>query len=135
MSDLEILKTAYKNWHDCKGTKPETWLDILDDEVSIQSMGSEARPLAFAQERRSKKEALAYFAGLAEHWRMIHWSPHSFVQQGDHIAVFANCAWTHIGTGKSVETPIAHLWRMKNGKATSLIEIFDSARVVSAATP
>ncbi|MGE3915502.1 MAG: nuclear transport factor 2 family protein [Hyphomicrobiaceae bacterium] len=135
MSSLERLKAAYKAWDECKGLRPEIWLDLLADTVHIQSLGGEAQPLAFARNRKSKAEVVQYFAGLAQHWTMVHWTPQTFVTEGDKIAVFATCGWTNKATGKTVETPSAHLWQFENGYATSMIELFDSARVMAAATP
>jgi uncharacterized protein len=135
VSNLDRLKAAYQAWHDSKGARPEIWLDLMADKVHIQSLGAEAQPLAFAQERRSKADAVEYFAGLARHWTMVHWTPQTFVTEGDRIAVFADCAWTNKQTGKTVETPSAHLWTFEQGRATSVIELFDSARVMAAATP
>ena len=135
MSNLEKLKAAYKAWDACKGREAECWLDIFADHVRIQSLAGESRALAFAAERKSKADAAGYFSSLAQHWSMVHWTPQTFVTEGDRIAVFATCAWTNKATGKTVETPSAHLWQFENGYATSVIEIFDSARVMAAATP
>ena len=135
MSHLERLKAAYKAWDACKGREPNCWLDLFADNVRIQSLANPSKALAFASERKSKADAAGYFTNLAQHWSMIHWTPHTFVAEGDKIAVFATCAWTNKQTGKQVETPSAHLWEFENGKATSVIEIFDSARVLAAATP
>lgn len=133
MSNLEHLKGAYRAWHECKGLDSKCWTDIFADNVRIRSMANDAPALAFAEERKSKADAAAYFSGLAAHWSMLHWTPQTFVAEGDKIAVFATCAWTNKQTGKSVETPIAHLWQFEGGKAASVTEIFDSARVLAAA--
>lgn len=135
MSNLDRLKHAYKSWHESKGTVSKPWFDLLADQVELQSMGNESKALAFGAPRRSKEEVVQYFEGLASNWSMLHWSPHTYVTEGDTIAVFSRCAWTSKETGKSVETPTAHLWRFEDGKVTSMIEIFDSARVLAAATP
>lgn len=135
MSNLKRLKASYAAWDACKGLDPKCWLDLFADNVRIQSLANDSRALAFAEERKSKVEAAAYFTGLAAHWSMVHWTPHTFVTEGDKIAVFATCAWTNKQTGKQVETPNAHLWEFEDGKATAVIEIFDSARVLAATTP
>ena len=135
MSNLEKLKAAYTAWDACKGREAKCWLDIFADHVRIQSLAGESRALAFAAERKSKADAAGYFSSLAQHWSMVHWTPQTFVTEGDRIAVFATCAWINKATGKTVETPSAHLWQFENGYATSVIEIFDSARVMAAATP
>jgi ketosteroid isomerase-like protein len=134
MSNLARLKGAYEAWQECKGADPNCWLDIFADNVRMRSMSNEASALTFAEERKSKAEAIAYFASLAAHWTMIHWTPHTYVTEGDKIAVFSTCAWKNKQTGKAVETPIAHLLQFENGKVASVIELFDSARVLAAAT-
>lgn len=135
MSNLLRLKECYRAWDKSKGTDAGAWFEIFADNIHIRSLGQESSALAFAGERKSKAEAAVYFSGLAAHWTMIHWTPQTFVTEGDKIAVFGTCAWTSKETGKSVETPIANLWEFKNGKAVSFTEIFDSARALAAAIP
>ncbi|MDX2157932.1 MAG: nuclear transport factor 2 family protein [Hyphomicrobiaceae bacterium] len=135
MNNLDRMKAAYKAWDACKGREPDCWLDLFADNVSIRSLANDSHALSFAQDRKSKSEAVTYFTSLAERWTMIHWSPHTFVSEGDNVAVFATRAWTNKQTGKHVETSTAHLWAFEGDRATSVIEIFDSARVLAAATP
>ncbi len=135
MSNLLRLKECYRAWDSSKGHDPSCWTEIFADNIHIRSLGQAEGALAFAGERKSKSEAAAYFAGLAANWTMIHWTPQTFVTEGDKIAVFSICAWACKGTGKAVETPIAHLWGFENGKAASFTEIFDSARVLAATIP
>jgi ketosteroid isomerase-like protein len=65
---------------------------------------------------------------------MVHWTPETFVGDGDQIAMFGRCGWRHQTTNKVADIAIAHLWTFKEGKAVEVKEIFDSARVVAAAT-
>ncbi len=135
MTNIERLKAAYKGWHDGKGENPNIWLDLFSDEVDFRSMGGASDHLAFAANRRSKADAVGYFAGLAKDWSMIHWTPQTFVCEGNLIAVFGSCAWTNRATGKRADVGISHLWQFENGRVTAVTEIFDSARAVAAATP
>jgi ketosteroid isomerase-like protein len=103
--------------------------------MRITSMASEAKPLAFAAQRSSREEAVAYMAAITNDWSMVHWTPETFVSEGNNVAVFGTCAWTSKATGKVAEVRIAHLWEFDGELAVSLTEIFDSARAVAAATP
>ncbi len=137
-ADLERLRDTYKIWNDTKGEgdRPRNaWLELFDDQIQITSMGDASRGLSFAKPRHSRRDAVEFFLELLEEWKMEHWSPETFVHQGDHIAMFGRCAWTHRGTNKSMECRIAHLWTFKDGKATDVIEVFDSALAAAAATP
>ncbi len=133
--NLERLKAAFKAWHDSKGASQQAWLDIMSDSVVIRSTGAPVQALAFAGHRHSKEGAVAYMTSLLGTWSMVHWTPETFVENGDRIAVFATCAWTNKATGKTAEVRIAHLWQFKDGKIASLDEIFDTGAAIAAATP
>ena len=128
-SDLSQLQNAYHIWHETKGSSGKPWLDLMDDEVCIYSMGEEAPGLSFAKDRQSKEEVVEYLTGLLVDWTMVHWTPEIFVSEGDRIAMFGHTAWTNKATGKTAETRIAHLWKFRDGKIVEFTEVFDSARV------
>lgn len=132
--NLERLKAAYAAWHDSKGRSPEIWLTLFADEVCICSMDDTSRGLDFAGERFSKQDAVGYFTALLQNWTMVHWTPESFVCDGDTIAMFGRTAWTNKATGKLADVRVAHLWRFQDGRIVNLTEVFDSARAVLAAT-
>jgi uncharacterized protein len=134
MDNLSKLKQAYQRWNESKGADQHAWLGLMSDAVHIVSTGAESKALAFAQERHSKQQAIDYMTSILSDWRMEHWTPETFVGNGDTIAMFGNCGWTHKKTGKMADVQIAHLWQFKDGKATSLTEIFDTARAIAAAT-
>jgi ketosteroid isomerase-like protein len=133
--NVSALKAAYAVWHDRKGADTSAWLALMDDDFRIASMGDEGRGLAFVRERTAKVQAVEYLSSLTRDWTMIHFTPETYVADGDQVAMFGKTAWTNKATGKVAEVRTAHLWRFRNGKAIELIEIFDSARVVAAATP
>jgi len=133
--NLTALKAAYDVWHQSKGQRTDAWLALVADNMRIQSVGPEQPALAFAAPRRSKQEVVAYLAAITHEWQMVHYTPESYVCEGDRIAMFGRCAWTHKQTGKTAEVRVAQQWTFQNGLAVDLIEIFDSARAVAAATP
>ena len=133
-SNLERLKAAYKAWHDTKGTSTTAWMDLFADSVAICSTGAPVQAMAFAADRKSKQGAVEYFSKLLDTWSMVHWSPATFVADGDRIAMFGTCGWTNKATGKTAEVRIAHLWQFQNGKVTDVEEIFDTAAAMAAAT-
>jgi len=137
-SALERLRAAYSTWNETKGEgehAKNAWLDLLDDHARIVSMDEAASGMAFAQNRRSKAEAADYLMAILNEWKMVHFTPETFVHDGDKIAMFGRCAWTNRRTQKTMECDIAHLWKFSNGKAVHLTEVFDSARAAAAAMP
>ena len=132
--NLARLKEAYRVWNDARGENKDCWLDLMGDEVCIRSVGEQGPGLDFAGECHSKKGAVDYFSAILNDWEMIHWTPHTFLEEGGRIAMFGRCAWTCRKTGADAEVDIAHLWRFEDGKIVDLVEVFDSAKVVAAAS-
>ena len=134
--NLSRLRAAYQRWHDTKAADSSVWLALLADQVDFRSCGSPGEAaLAFATNRCSRQEVVAYFTGLNEHWTMQHFTPHTFVDGGDTIAMFGRCSYASKSTGKVFDIDVAHLWQLQAGRVTKVTEIFDSARVVAAAQP
>jgi len=137
-ANLARLKAAYQTWSETKGEGERArnaWLDLLDDQVRIVSMDETAAGIAFARNRHSKEEAADYLNGIVAEWEMVHFTPGIFIHDGDQIAMFGQCAWTHRQTGKTAECHIAHLWQFSGDRIVSYTEVFDSARAAAAATP
>ena len=63
---------------------------------------------------------------------MIHWTPDTFVEDGNRIAMFGRCALTFRDTGESAQVDIAPLWQFDGNKIIELREIFDSAKALAA---
>ena len=134
---LETLKNAYREWHESKGRSTDCWVNIISNEsVHIETFDPVSASIAATSGKikSSKDELLSYLTGITNSWNMVHFTPETFVCENDRIAMFGRCAWTNKATKKTVEVQIAHLWRFKNGKAIEYSELFDSARVVAAAT-
>lgn len=140
-SNLQLLKSAYKAFEASKGDA-SAWLPLMDNDFRLESMGDGAGPslsdgteaMSFARTRNSKQEVLAYFSNLVRDWSLVHWTPETYVCDGDSIAMFGRCAWNNKATTKIAEVRVAHLWKFRGGKMFELTEVFDSARVVAAAS-
>jgi ketosteroid isomerase-like protein len=134
--NLAKLKAAYAVWNDRKGASLDAFHDLMDENIRLTNWGEEAAALPFAAApRTSRDQALQYLSDILNDWTMIHYTPRTFVCEGDRIAMFGTCAWTHKGTGKSAECNMAGLWRFRDGKAVEFTDMFDTAIAVAAATP
>jgi ketosteroid isomerase-like protein len=134
MSNIDKLREAYSAWNDTKGGSSNVWLDLMHDHVQFHTMMEEATGLSFAKDGRSKEAAVGYFSSLKEQWEMVHFTPESYVSEGDEIAVFGYCAWKNKATGNTAQVRIAHLWTFGDGKISDFVEVFDSARAAAAAS-
>ena len=131
--NVALLKAAYRDWEQSKGTNADCWLQILSDNIVLKSLGDGRPGLEFSQERRGKADVGLYLAGLAESWQMVFYRTDEFIAQGDRVAVLSACAWRHRVTGAEVQTPKVDIWRFRNGKIVEFYEFFDTARVQAAA--
>lgn len=134
-ADIERLRATYEAWSDSKGQDINPWLDLVDDEFVLQSVAEKPDALKFAGSRTGPESLKVYFSGLAGAWSMESYTVDTLIGDGEEIAMFGHCSWTFDATGKTVWTPVAHLWRFRNGRAVSCLEIFDSAKVAEAAIP
>lgn len=126
-SNLDSLKAAYRDWNDSKGASRHTWGALMADEFQLSHVDEHSPGLEFARDAITRDEALGYLAAIFDDWEMVHYTPEVFVGNGDAIAMFGKCAFTHKGTRQTAEMRMACLWRFSGGKAISMTEIVDSA--------
>ena len=132
---LEKLRHAYQEWHDTRGKSVATWLALLADDVELKSVADGAPGMEFSATRKGRSDAQGYFSALAADWEMIFHRADEFLVDGDRVVVFGRCAFRHKRTGKTVESPVVHRWRFRDGEATEYFEFYDTARAFAAATP
>ena len=133
-TNLERLKAGYRAWHERKGASLDVWREMMDERFTITSMNESTPGLAFATDRHNREDSLKYLAAIFKEWEMEHYTPETFVDGGDNIAMFGKCAYRNKKTGKLCECRIANLWTFRDGKATSLTDIWDTAIAAAAAT-
>jgi uncharacterized protein len=133
-ANVEILRDAYRQWHDTRGGSVKQLLSIADPAISWGSVPRGAAPLTFAKQYDGREALQAYFDGLLADWAMVHYTIDEYIAQGDAVFARGSCAWTNKKTGKTAETPKVDFWRFRNGKAVEFYEYFDTACVVAAAT-
>lgn len=131
-SNLERLKAAYQLWDRNKGDS-SGFAAMMADDFRLASVDESSPGLAFARDRSSKEDALAYMGAILKDWEMIHYTPADFVSEGDLIAVFGTCAYRNRRTGKAAEVRIACLWRFEGDRLIEMNEVFDSAAAAQAA--
>jgi ketosteroid isomerase-like protein len=133
MSNVDKLRRAYQAWDETRGASVQQWLELLADDVVIRSLAENEPSLEFAERRRGRAQAEQYFAALAKEWEMIYFSVDEFISEGDRVVAIGRCAWRHRRTGKSVESPKVDIWRFRDGKATEVFELYDTAKAFEAA--
>ena len=135
-ANLKNLKAVYRAWGKSRATANIGPMEsLMANSFRIASMDENSPGLGFAVDRSSKSQSLAYLTGIFNDWEMVHYTPKTFVEQGNKIAMFGKCAYKNKATKKTVECWIANLWEFRNGKIVSMVDIFDSAKAAAAATP
>jgi ketosteroid isomerase-like protein len=127
------LKAGYAAWNDSLGDSLDVWREMMDERFRLTSIDETSPGMGFAADRDTREDALDYLAAIFDEWEMVHYTPQTYVCEGDNIAVFGKCAYRYRRTGKVAECRIACLWRFKDGKAIEMTDIWDTA-VAAAAT-
>lgn len=133
--ELETLKEAYRLWSASNGEQYQAWLDLMDDGFENGCLEDGAPGLEFTRQRRGKEEMAEYFHQLHKDWLMICHFADEFLQDGDRIVVLIRTTWQNRKTGKIVDSPAAHVWRFKRGKAVKKFEFADSSAWKEAVRP
>ena len=74
----------------------------------------------------------AFFQAIGETTTDAKVIPDKFVAQGDTVVALARYTATVRSTGARIDTPLAHIFTVQNGKVTSWIGFSDSAAVAAA---
>jgi ketosteroid isomerase-like protein len=130
--NLERLKDAFACWNDRKGDREaiDKWMGLFAEPCTFRTMGDGRAGMELTRLAQSKQEVRGFFESLTGSLRMIHFTPHIYVEQGDRIAVLGSTAWTNPATGASTDTLIATFWRFEDGKIVELYQLFDTAELL-----
>jgi ketosteroid isomerase-like protein len=134
-NNVEILKEAYRQWHETRGGSVDHFMGICDQNISFGSLPRGEAPMQFAAQYDNREVLRGYFKGLLDQWSMNYYEVKQFIAQGDMVVMQGFCSWTNKATGKKVETPKVDIWRFRDGKAVEFYELFDTAAAFAAATP
>jgi ketosteroid isomerase-like protein len=135
MTNVDRLRQAYQAWHDSRGADRAAWLGLLADDAAVRSLADGAPGMEFAGPRRGRAAVEKYLSEITRDWEMLFFAMDEFIVDGDRVVAVGRCGWRHKGTGKAVESPAVHLWRFRDGRATELVEFYDTAKASAAARP
>jgi len=131
--NVEVLKNAYKKWHDTKAGSVDHWFGLMTEDVKFRSLGAGAAQIEFTRASTSKEEVKRYFAGLTSGWEMIGYVIDEYIAQGERVVAVGRCSFKNKKTGKILDTPKADFHRFRGGKICEFFEFYDTAQVISCA--
>jgi ketosteroid isomerase-like protein len=68
------------------------------------------------------------FFRLATEWNGFQAVPAEFLDAGDSVVALGRYSATHKATGKALDAQFAHIWRLRDGKATAFQQYTDTAQ-------
>jgi ketosteroid isomerase-like protein len=105
-------------------------LDRLTSGVEWTLEGPEIIP--FAGHRHGVSQVVGFFEALATTQTSQKLSIADILAQGDLVATFGRYAATVTATGKSFDSPVAHLFRIHDGKISSFLDVGETASMAGA---
>lgn len=135
MTNVDKLRHAYQAWQDARGNSSAMWFEILAPDVVLRSVARGEPAMKFSATRRGFAEVERYFAELAEQWEMLEYHVDEYIAEGDRVVALGHCAWRFRATGKTAESPLAHIWRFRDGLVVDYFEFYDTATAFTAAIP
>jgi ketosteroid isomerase-like protein len=132
--NIEILKHAYRRWHETKAGSVDHWLHLMTDDVNFRSLAEGAKPMEFTRTSSCKDDVKHYFAGLTADWEMIYYRIDEYIAQGDRVVALGHVSFKNKRTGKVLETPKADFHKFRDGKIYEFFEFYDTAQAITVAT-
>lgn len=109
----------------------QTIIDSLTPDVEWVAEGPSS--VAYFGKMRGPEEVRTkFFGGLAQTQEDQKLTPETWVAQGEHVAMFGRYRAKVKGTGKQFDSPLGHLFRIRDGKVSKFVNLGDTAAVAEA---
>jgi ketosteroid isomerase-like protein len=95
-------------------------------DISMRTLLNPPELHPMAQERIGLEYAHDYLVSLVLNLEMVEFPTEEIVAQGDTVVWIGSCHWRDRRTGLESKTPKADIWHFRNGKAVSVMEMFDT---------
>lgn len=109
----------------------QTIIDSLTPDVEWTAEGPSSvsyfGKMTGPEEVRSK-----FFGALAQTQEDQKLTPETWVAQGDYVVMFGRYRATVKATGKQFDSPLGHLFRVRDGKVSKFVNLGDTAAVAAA---
>ncbi len=107
-------------------------LDHLDPLAELNFEGPSAIP--WAGDRHGREGWARFFQVLGENLDEITVKMEPFAVQGEHVVAAGRYQARVKLTGKQIDSPLVHLWTIRNGKVVRCQELTDTATEAAACT-
>ena len=133
-ANVESLKRAYARWSETRGRSVDDWLAIASPKFRMRSVADLHVEGKFSSGPSGPEGLRFYLVELVDHWIMERHDVERLIADGDQVAAHIRAIWRNRETNKRVACDVVDLWTFEDGLATSMLELFDTAAMVAAAT-
>ncbi len=133
--NVEVLDRAYGRWIESRGRSVEDWVAIASPDFQIRSLADGHEQGRFGAVPAGPDGLRQYLVDLVQNWIMERYEVERYIADGDQVVAVVQTAWRHRETNKAVACPLVDVWTFKDGQATSVLELFDTAAMVQATVP
>jgi ketosteroid isomerase-like protein len=109
----------------------QTIINSLTPDVEWIAEGPSSVPY-FGKMRGPDEVRRKFFGELAQTQEDMKLTVGDFVAQGDHVAMFGRYSARVKATGKRFDSPLGHLFRIRDGKVSKFVNLGDTAAVAAA---
>jgi uncharacterized protein len=127
MSNTDILKDGYAAFG--RGDLDGATENFADD---IRWENPEAPQVPNSGVTQGKDAVKQLFAELGNYWESFSITPDEYIEDGDTVVVLSHAEAKGKDTGKEVKLPFVHVWRFRDGKATEVQALTDTALAADA---
>ena len=127
MTPLDIVKQFYAKL--CQGDV-QGLLELFAPEITW----TEARHFPYYNGTWTKPQQVLenLLIPLGRDWDGFSAKADAFVAEDSEVVAFGAYVGTYKATGKSIDVPLAHRWRVENGRIVSFVQYTDTALVLAA---
>jgi uncharacterized protein len=122
MSNTDTLKRGYEAFG--RGDLDGATQDFADD-IRWENPAAPQMPNNGVTEGRDAVKQL--FGELPNYWASFNLVPDEFIESGETVVVLSHSESKSKETGKEVKLPWVHVWRFRNGKASEVQALTDTA--------
>jgi ketosteroid isomerase-like protein len=122
-TNKDIIEQAYASF--AAGDVPAALAAFADD---IEWTEPDGYPIAgtFVGPQAVLEGVFMRLGEIGDHFAVV---PERFVAEGDTVVALGKLAWKHKDTGAPASVKMAHVWTLRDGKATTFQQHTDTARV------
>ncbi|MDE2588076.1 MAG: nuclear transport factor 2 family protein [Patescibacteria group bacterium] len=122
LANVELINNFY-NYFKTQDTK--SYLQLCDDDIEWITMKNVPNGGTYVGKKEVFEE---YFPKLLSNFKEFHAMPEEFLDTGEKVVVLGK--YHGVGkTGKSFQSPFAHVYTIKNGKIVTFRQYTDTAAI------